>query len=301
MKEDTNNSNEVGKVCIVDRGLYISVVLQNNCDSLILEDSFISIVERPKHIVFNLAYVDKMNAQLILSLKAIIQQIESLGMSVYFVFACDSLDQYLEIDPVGKDFKVRPNLISILEEINENATKNDVDVSFIKSFVNATVRTVFVQAKTLAKRESLGMIDKEKNLLKGDISGVVNVEATQYPYVILLSFPSSTFINLINIMTGESYTEITDDIADGAKELMNIIYGQASLSLNKKEDFRPNPPEMIRGTVFPGNESIDVVTKVTTSLESGVMMSAVFTSKVGAFSLCFWFPDARVAQALIHS
>lgn len=49
-------------------------------------------------------------------------------------------------------------------------------------------------------------------------------------------------------MIGDTFSEITDDLADGAGELLNIIYGSAKISLNEKDyKLEKALPSIIKG------------------------------------------------------
>lgn len=282
-----------------DRGRYYNIVALKVFKLSLFEDAFIPIVERPKDVIVNLYYQEELSLSHINTFKALEQQINSQGKRLVFIYCKEKVKEQFDCHPHSKEFNCFNDLNKALLFLYEEESTLHQEINFIKSFVNATIRTIFVQAKTLSKRKSLQIVKEEQNNLDGDISGLVNVVSKHHPYIILLTFPDETFINIINRMTGESYDEMNEEIQDGAKELMNIIFGQAKLVLKKENKyFNPEPPEMIIGDLFPGKVSDEII-KITSSLEGGMNLAVNFTSSIGDFNLRFWFPNESVANDLI--
>jgi chemotaxis protein CheX len=64
-------------------------------------------------------------------------------------------------------------------------------------------------------------------------------------------------------MLGESYTDITKDLEDGAAELLNMIFGQAKADLNeKKYEIEKAIPTVIRGEALRMNHLASTPTLV---------------------------------------
>jgi len=301
MTAEAINIDTVEAISVIQRDSYTSIVISDGEKVSELEKCFINIVERPTNILINCTYIEELTPYFITALKALETQITSQNKKFIFIFVNEKLKNQFLNNKESEEFDIATSLLNALEAIHLDINDAHPDISFIKSFVNSTVKTIFVQAKTLAKRKNLSMVKTDQNKLDGEISGVVNIEDSVNPYVIIVSFEEATFIELISRMTGEKYTELTDEIKDGAKELMNIIYGQANSISTVKQDKMAKPPSLILGDKFPGEESPPEVTTLTNTFETGVTLAIQFTSMVGDFNLRIWFPNEQVAQALISA
>jgi len=124
----------------------------------------------------------------------------------------------------------------------------NIDFNFIKAFIDTTRLTLKVQCFT--------EIVPQKPYIKGkgqvpaaiDIAGVIGLTSKHFSGSIALCFPEKTFLSLVGKMLGEEYKEINDEVEDAAGELLNIIFGQAKISLNKKGyEIEKALPSIFRG------------------------------------------------------
>ncbi|MGK5088935.1 chemotaxis protein CheX [Bdellovibrionota bacterium FG-2] len=65
------------------------------------------------------------------------------------------------------------------------------------------------------------------------IAGVIGITGAKYRGAMTIGFPKEVFLHVMSKMLGEDYKEITPDLADGAAELSNIVFGQAKMTLNQ--------------------------------------------------------------------
>ncbi|MDX9731901.1 MAG: chemotaxis protein CheX, partial [Bdellovibrionales bacterium] len=72
------------------------------------------------------------------------------------------------------------------------------------------------------------------NFLLYGIAGVISLTSAAFKGSIAICYPQETFLSLMSHMLGETYTAITNDLEDGAAELLNITFGQAKAVLNEK-------------------------------------------------------------------
>lgn len=108
-----------------------------------------------------------------------------------------------------------------------------LDTEFINPFLTATLQVLKIQASITAEATKI-YLKKPGEKLLGDISGVIGIVSTNFNGSVIISFPKETFLNVMSGMLGEIYTELTQDILDGAGEITNMIFGQAKVSLNEK-------------------------------------------------------------------
>lgn len=108
-----------------------------------------------------------------------------------------------------------------------------LDVFFFKPFVDGTLHALKIQCSIEAKTG--------KPFRKGDrkmpsigITGVIGLTSAVFTGSITICFPAAVFLDIMGKMLGETFTEITPDLQDGAAELLNMIFGQAKVVLNEK-------------------------------------------------------------------
>ncbi len=65
------------------------------------------------------------------------------------------------------------------------------------------------------------------------IAGVIGITGAKYRGAMTIGFPTAVFLHIMSKMLGEDYKEITPELADGAAELSNIVFGQAKMTLNQ--------------------------------------------------------------------
>lgn len=107
-----------------------------------------------------------------------------------------------------------------------------MNMQILKPFVDGTIHTLEVQLKVQGHAGKPFIKDQNNKGAQIDIAGVVGIVSSSFTGNIGLCFPTSTFLLSMEKMLGEPYTEITDEIADGAGELMNMIFGYAKKILN---------------------------------------------------------------------
>jgi chemotaxis protein CheX len=124
---------------------------------------------------------------------------------------------------------------------------SQLDVQFFKPFVDGTLHTL----KTAAGVE----VKPGKPFLKGshvqprfDIAGVIGITSESFNGTIAICFPGPLYLSIMSTMLGETFTEITQDLQDGAAELLNMIFGHAKVVLNQQGySIQKAIPTVIRG------------------------------------------------------
>lgn len=125
------------------------------------------------------------------------------------------------------------------------------DAQFFKPFIDGTVKTIGVQCHLEASPQKPFFKDKPGSPTQEtiEIAGVIGIVSEAFTGNITLSFTSGTFLAIMGNMLGEKYTEITKDLEDGAAELLNIIFGQAKITLNNQGyNIEKAIPTVVRGT-----------------------------------------------------
>lgn len=119
-----------------------------------------------------------------------------------------------------------------------------IDVGFINPFLAATVKTLTVQTNTPAKALKPFL---KKEILPGiAIAGVLTLISKDRAGSVVLCFSESVFLKIYENMFAEKHATINAEVQDAAGELLNIIYGQAKLELNKLgHEFQPALPTVL--------------------------------------------------------
>ena len=131
-----------------------------------------------------------------------------------------------------KSFRICLDERTALSEMGVGMKKT-LNTEFINPFLESTIKVLSVQAKIEAIPEAIFLKQKDSKF-KGDISGVIGIVSETFTGSVVISFPRKTFLRIISSMLGETFTELSDDLIDGAAELTNMIYGQAKVILNEK-------------------------------------------------------------------
>jgi chemotaxis protein CheX len=122
-----------------------------------------------------------------------------------------------------------------------------MDVQFFKPFIDGTVNVLAVQCKMKATHG--------KPFIKGsqaqppfEIAASIGLACSAFTGSITLCFPKDVYLLLMSNMLGENFTAITDELQDGAAELLNMIFGSAKVALNPKGyNIQMAIPSVIRG------------------------------------------------------
>lgn len=122
-----------------------------------------------------------------------------------------------------------------------------LNVALVNPFIQAATLTFASQCK-LPVRTGRPSLKEAGQLLMVDIAGVLPLRSPSFNGFISLAFPAPVFLAAMEGMMGAPCPALTDEIKDGAAELLNMIFGQAKVELNAKGF----GIEMARPTVLTG-------------------------------------------------
>ena len=152
-----------------------------------------------------------------------------------------------------------------------------LDVEFVNPFLEGAISVLKIQANTVVKAGS-PVLKKPDEPFYGDISGVIGIVADSFKGSIVITFPETTFLNIMSNMLGETFKTLTPEIKDGAAELTNIIFGHAKTVLNNRGlGIKMAIPSVVSGH----NHTISSNTK-------GPRISVPFNSTSGSFAIEIW-------------
>jgi chemotaxis protein CheX len=141
-----------------------------------------------------------------------------------------------------------------------------IDASFFKPFVEGTLKTFKVQCKTDASHES-PFFKGTKPEPTFAIAGVIDIASVTFTGRISLCLPEPVFLGMMERMLEEPFPEITPELQDGVAELLNMIFGQAKVTLNEQgHTIQKAIPKVVTGDELNGNGAKVIVLPFKTDL-----------------------------------
>lgn len=215
---------------------YTTVKLQGYLEpetAKILETEVPNLIAQPfQHLVFNCDNLSGISKPWIRSLLTLTREIKKINKDIRFILVSTDVNALFKAEGVDQVFKICLNLRDALVQFGL-VTKKTLDTDFINPFLNATIQVLKIQTMTQSKPGKI-FVKTEKDKFSGDISGIIGLVSESFNGSVVISFPEATFLKIISRMLGENYQTLTKEIADGAGELTNIIFGQAKVILNEK-------------------------------------------------------------------
>jgi chemotaxis protein CheX len=108
-----------------------------------------------------------------------------------------------------------------------------LDANFFKPFVDGTINVLKIQCH-LEPVPGKPFLKGTQPQPKFEIAGVIGVTSPRFSGNITICFPASVYLTLMSNMLGEKFETITEELQDGAAELLNIIFGSAKTVLNQQ-------------------------------------------------------------------
>lgn len=139
---------------------------------------------------------------------------------------------------------------------------NNLDLNFVNPFILGAVEALKTQARI--------QVEGGKPFLKGKqaqprfvVAALLGLVSNEFRGSISLYFEEKVFLKMIENMLGEKLTEVSDEYADAAGEILNITYGAAKTTLNSRGyELKRALPTVIKGSDIKANLSSKVPTIV---------------------------------------
>ena len=200
----------------------------------LFEKEILKLVAGPpyNHVIVNCNNLSDLSKSWIQCLVQLVHGLEKVNREARFIMVSSEITKSFINEGVSRTLRICPNLRDALAQFNLT-TKKALDIDFINPFLDAALQVLKVQFQTEAKAGKV-YVKKADDKFSGDISGVIGLVSATFNGSVVISFPEATFLKLMSRMLGENFTELTQDITDGAGELTNMIFGQAKIVLNEK-------------------------------------------------------------------
>lgn len=161
-----------------------------------------------------------------------------------------------------------------------------LDVGFLKPFVDGTLKTLKDQCQ-LEATPLPPFLKGTKEQVPFDIVGIIGITSATFKGSISLCFTKPVFLMLMSNMLNEAHHEITRDLEDGAAELLNIIFGDAKITLNESgHEIAMAIPTVVKGH----NVSSGYFTK------GGAVVVLPFKTKAGELYIEFLTIEVDVSR-----
>ncbi len=208
------------------------------------------------------------------ALASLEERIKPAGFQLRLVRVSAEVAKALGESSIGQTFQVSSSLEQALAALTVSKTKSNFDVSFINPFLASTVEVLQTQASTLATPGKIFRRAAGESFL-GEIAGVISIVSDRFSGTFVISFPATTYLQILSRMLGEDYTELNAENSDGVGELTNIIFGQAKSVLNKEgHSIQMALPVVL----FGPNQQVSQVTKK-------ARLVVPFQTDVGGFAI----------------
>lgn len=226
-----------------------------------------------KPVVINCRDLEELGPHWTRALAVLAQHLKSSHMGVRLFEANPVIVQTLKDNALTHTLPAKPSLHSALVDLGVVATRR-IDVNFINPFLVATIGVLKIQANVTAKPGQPYKCSP-KDRYFGDVSGVIGLVSDAFEGTVVLSFPEKTFLAIMSNMLGEKIETMSQEIADGAGELTNIIFGQAKVALNEQGyGIKTAIPAVVTGA----NHNIQAQT-------TGPRVALPFESSAGPFTV----------------
>jgi len=181
---------------------------------------------------------------------------------------------------LGVEFTLDSGPLWILFELNSPSTtevkppevtgmkEKNWSADMLLQFVKAVRKTMEVQ---FASKIEVGQPFKktESTHFSFDVGSIIGVTDEHFSGFFGMYYQQGTFINLMNVLLGTDFTELSDEIQDGASEITNICFGVAKQILNQQgHQIRMALPYLIRGSEIRSTPSNDRKNTITVPLST---------------------------------
>lgn len=230
-----------------------------------------SITQPDNHVLVDCENIVNLPKDWIRALLKVQMNLLKNSKEVKLIHVNQAVQGVLKTEGIDKIFKTAKDAREALKEFGLSV-KRSLNMEFINPFLAATLNVLKVQAGTEATNGQI-YLKKPTDQFVGDVSGIIGIVSDTFTGSVVISFPETTFLKIISQMLGEEITKVDKDVSDGAGEIVNIIFGQAKISLNSLGyGIKTAIPSVVTGK----NHSFSSQTK-------GPVMVIPFDSNMGAF------------------
>ena len=154
---------------------------------------------------------------------------------------------YTSSGPFWIVFEINQKRADIKPPSAHQALSKNWSADVLLEFVKAVRKTLEVQFGT-AIEIGAPFKKSEANVFYFDVGSVIGVTDQDFTGFFGMYYEGKTFLSLMNQLLGTDFTELSDEIQDGASEITNICFGVAKQVLNVQgHAIQMALPYLIRG------------------------------------------------------
>ena len=128
--------------------------------------------------------------------------------------------------------QIRMTLFPISKNIGANNNLK-INLEFLKTFVDSSkyILEAFCTLKEVAHQKPFLLTDENRKAY--DLEGHIELKSDLFEGIFYVAFTKDTYLNIIEHVLMEKYSEINPQNIDFVGEIVNMIYGQSKIHLNQ--------------------------------------------------------------------
>lgn len=208
---------------------------------------------------------------------------ENFNMNIFFIH--DNFDEFQEILKVTQFPKIhlfstpiehaevtkqmRMTLFPISKQMSPNNNLK-INLEFLKAFVDASkyIFEAFCTLKEISHQKPMLLTDENRKTY--DLEGHIHLQSDLFEGIFYVCFAKDTYLNIIEHVLMEKYSDITPANIDFVGEIVNMIYGQSKIHLNQSgHNFKKVIPQFTQNP--PPHKTSNMVTVVPIKTEIGTI------------------------------
>ncbi len=181
--------------------------------------------------IFDFAKVQDLPAVFVPAAITFKNALKTGGKHLFSTHMSKGLRQYVNQEGLHQVFNPVESLFEAKSRGGLSVNKQGIDVEFINPFIKAVMEALKIQANVEAKPQK-PLLKQQNQKYDIGIAGIIGISTSRFSGNVTLCFPAAVFLKIYEIVFDEKHDTITHEIEDFAGELLNIIYGQAKITLN---------------------------------------------------------------------
>ncbi len=180
-------------------------------------------------------------------IEIIFKYLKASKSNIHVFFLSKQFENFKELLDTFKDFKIIPlNAPMIFSDIYEQVLRTAlppnpnsqidknlrINIEFLKIFTDSTKKILFEFCNLQNIQHEKPRLMNKGEELHSDIRGSIELSSEFFEGNYNIHFKKDIYLKIVNSLLMSNDTEINNDNKDFAGEIVNMIYGQAKMSLN---------------------------------------------------------------------
>jgi chemotaxis protein CheX len=183
-------------------------------------------------LIFDFTSIDEMHPQALRTLTRITSGLSQNETKTAFIVT-HKISTFITVNGMNRILRCFESLEDIAPKMSPPQEDKARTLEFLNTTLDAAIYTFKVATNTEVTPQKT-VIRNGDNGPPHEVAAMVGLVSPQFQGTLVLAFPGSTYLPIMNRLTGGDFKELTPEIRDGVAELLNIVVGQAKTSLNQK-------------------------------------------------------------------